>query len=175
MLPKICLIPECGNPHDSLGYCKMHAQRLRTHGDLDRGEVPVPEQFAAKYLVDDSECWIWQGKIASNGYAVFGGVGLGAHRYSYQLHNGEIPDGLQLDHLCMVKRCVNPAHLEAVTPKENIRRKDVAYGTGSAKTHCPHGHPYDEANTSRRNGRRYCKACARNRAAKTYARKLAES
>lgn len=72
-------------------------------------------------IVKGYECWYWIGARDRNGYGVFGQ--LKAHRYAYTLLVGEIPQGLGLDHLCRVRRCVNPKHLEPVTQAENNRRK----------------------------------------------------
>jgi hypothetical protein len=81
---------------------------------------------------------------------------------------GVIPDGLELDHLCCVNACVRPDHLEAVTKKENMRRRSVS------QTHCKHGHAFDDANTyrSRTHGRRSCRACNRRAVARYSARRL---
>ncbi len=88
----------------------------------------------------------------------------GAHRVAYELSVADIPDGLELDHLCRVRHCVNPSHLEPVTPHENWARGQAISILNAQKTHCPQGHAYDEANTyiSGR-GIRGCRAC--NRAA----------
>lgn len=83
-----------------------------------------------------------------------------AHRAAYQYLRGPIPDGLQLDHLCWVRRCVNPAHLEVVTARVNTLRGENPAAQNARKTHCHRGHPFDEANTYwRPDGGRDCKAC----------------
>lgn len=119
----------------------------------------LPPRMAARVTVAKSGCWLWTGALASNGY---GSVGYAArihsaHGLAYRLLVGDVPDGLQLDHLCRERRCCNPVHLEPVTPAENMRRARALI------TACPKGHVYDEANTRIRNGQRSCKECDRER------------
>ena len=92
---------------------------------------------------------------------------VNAHRACYELKRGKVPDGLVLDHLCRVRRCLNPDHLEPVTRSENVRRGDCPAAVaasnkarGAAITHCVHGHKYTKENTVRtKEGRRRCKSC----------------
>ena len=120
-------------------------------------------RFWAKVLKADG-CWYWNGYIGAKGYGYFKAKGpqpILAHRYSYELHKGPIPDGLEVDHVCRVRHCVNPQHLELVTHAENLRRGDM-FDIGSinrTKTHCPHGHEYTEANTYYDKKGRQCRAC----------------
>lgn len=128
-----------------------------------------------------SGCWIWDGQIAKNGYgriqARYGRGGQDyAHRVSYRLFVGEIPEGLELDHKCRVRCCVNPAHLEPVTSAENTRRGlggKLAAERHAARTHCANGHPRNETNTLVTVGRggytvRICRVCHRARAKAMY-------
>ena len=128
---------------------------------------PIHVRFWRKVHVTGLfDCWRWQGSTCGNGYGHIGaGPAYGkkmilTHRYAYEEAYGPIAPGLQIDHLCRNRRCVNPAHLEAVTQRENMRR-GVGISTRNAeKTHCPQGHPYTHENTfvSKR-GQRTCRLC----------------
>lgn len=126
-----------------------------------RGPVPP-------HRPDLGPCWLWTGAKNNKGYGQLGLTGRGAgsvlaHRLAYNLLVGPIPDGLQLDHLCRNRTCVNPAHLEPVTHQENLRR-GIRANQNTGKTHCPQGHPYDDENTYHlRGGGRMCKECSRIR------------
>ncbi len=114
-------------------------------------------------------CWLWGGPSNGHGYGSFFYKGrlTGAHRYSHETFIGPIPNGYDVDHLCRVRCCVNPAHLEAVTRRENILRGVSKVAQRASQTHCKNGHPFSLDNTSiTRRGSRVCKTC---RAA--YARK----
>jgi len=111
---------------------------------------PTPD-----YAPSLGPCWLWTGSLNRLGYGNgrYDGRTMSAHRAAYTLLVGPIPKGMQLDHLCRVRRCVNPAHLEPVTQSTNMLR------ARSLITHCPQGHPYDEVNTYWHRGRRNCRAC----------------
>ena len=111
-------------------------------------------------------CWLWNGQRAHDGYGIFSvGVppkryGTGAHRFAWEYTHGEIPEGMQIDHLCRVRDCVNPDHLEVVTPKVNSER---ARSFIPPVEECIRGHAYTEANTYvARDGWRSCKTCRRD-------------
>ena len=100
------------------------------------------------------------------------GTAKKAHRVSWELLVGPIPEGLELDHLCRNHGCVNPDHLEPVTHAVNVRRGRG--GTSWAqKKHCPQGHPYDDANTYLYRGRRSCRECSRQKCLRQYRRRRA--
>lgn len=123
----------------------------------------VMERFAAKVVVAASGCWEWTASHSTSGYArlAVGKKIERASRVSYELFVGRIPDGLQIDHLCRNRGCVNPAHLEPVTGTENIHRSPL---NPIHRSHCPAGHPYAGANliVQRKRGRtwqRFCREC----------------
>lgn len=126
------------------------------------------ERFWAK--VDQSAgpdgCWIWTGARTTAGYGHFTlskpRRGVYAHRFAYELLVGPIPDGLPLDHLCRNRRCVNPAHLEPVTHRENILRGTSPIPANAVKTHCDQGHEFTPENTYiYSDGGRKCRTCRR--------------
>jgi hypothetical protein len=111
-------------------------------------------------------CWLWTAYIERNGYAYFKykGERIGVHRLSYELVNGPIPAGLQIDHLCRVRHCLRPDHLEAVTTRENLMRGIGVAARNAQKTHCDRGHAFTPENTppNGRDGRgRGCRECRR--------------
>ena len=134
---------------------------------------PLMERFWEKVDIREDGCWVWTastfGGKPGNEY---GGIRLGpkaagmrlAHRVSYEFYKGPIPDGLHIDHLCRVRLCVNPDHLEAVTPKQNVLRGVSMVAANVRKTHCPYGHPYDLFNTYVYRGSRFCRPCLRVKA-----------
>lgn len=127
-------------------------QHIITTFDIDR--------FFSRFHVDSAGCWIWTGARYATGYGMFafGRKGFVAHRVAYLMCKGRYPQGLDLDHLCRVRPCCNPDHLEPVTRQENLRRSPLC---PASRTHCPHGHEYDDANTYIYEGRRFCRACRR--------------
>lgn len=127
-------------------------------------------RFEAKIEKTDT-CWLWAASCRPNGYGQFwdGERLVSAHRFSYEAYVGPIPEGLTIDHLCRVRRCVNPAHLEAVTRAENARRSDSPPALNARKIHCVHGHEFTEENTYvASDGSRSCRACLQSDERKFY-------
>lgn len=189
MTKSLCKIEGCDKPHYGRGMCSMHYQRWRLANlELISGAQSLEERFWSK-VNKTNTCWLWAGSAASNGYGRFN-VGKKypmAHRFAYEMLVGPIPDELTIDHLChtndptcqggkvcLHRRCVNPAHLEPVTQKENLRRGLSPSAKNSAKTHCVRGHEFTADNTSIFNGRRSCKTCNRAKALGLYYRRKSQ-
>lgn len=134
-------------------------------------KTPTLERLTKKIIFNSKGCWEWIGCVNYRGYGVFKVEQKSqlVHRVSYQLLKGIIPNGLELDHLCRNRICINPHHLEAVTHKENLRRGlngFIGALKQRLKTHCPKGHEYTKENTrihiSKKNQKsRLCKTCDR--------------
>lgn len=152
----------------------MHYDRWRKNGDPLVAKTLWHDdagRFWQKVIKDGPDgCWDWTGQKTA-GYGRLSAQGRGrpgqkthlAHRFAYKLLVGPVPAGLQLDHLCKNRSCVNPAHLEPVTPQENVLRTEGPPALNARKTHCPRGHPYSEENTWFKKSGRTCKTCARDR------------
>ncbi len=117
-------------------------------------------------------CWTWQAQLNEGGYGRFfnGHEQIPAHRFAYELLVGPIPEGLEPDHLCRNRDCVNPYHLEVVDHRTNVLRGQGIAARNAIKTHCPKGHPYDEQNTYLRPDRRgrMCYVCQDERNHRRY-------
>ena len=136
----------------------------------------LPQRVLSKLKLSSSGCWLWTSNIINSGY---GTLTTGSrrdcsrrteliHRFVYEQLVGKIPPGMQIDHICEIKHCVNPKHLRLVTHRFNTLRSDTISGLNSRKTHCPRGHSYD---LIKNNGQRSCSICHRNEERERAARK----
>lgn len=163
-----CSVAGCERPVKTAGMCNMHYLRrwsgrplmapARIYGDDER-------RFWSKVNKTET-CWLWTGGRGGHGYGSFetreNGKRRtwGAHRWLYERVVGPVPDGLELDHLCRVRHCVRPDHLEAVTSRENVLRGVAPSAVNARRTHCIHGHQFTADNIYVAKGRwRQCRTC----------------
>lgn len=174
-----CSIAGCDRMHWAKGYCRLHYRRWHDTGDpmviqKKGANLPAPgdpvKRFWSKVDKGGPQgCWLWTAGVSPNtGYGNFwleSGT-VSAHRYSWELANGAVPDGLHLDHICRTRACVRPDHIEPVTMQTNILRGVSPAALNARKTHCIRGHEFTETNTYRPPGRpdsRFCRECIRIR------------
>lgn len=177
MAKRTCSIGGCEREARARGWCLLHYDRWRRTGSTDRKRVPVPSEARFWAKVDKTGpggCWLWTSTTVPAGYGTFIGEGPAfgsryVHRIAYRLLVGDIPAGLQLDHLCRVRSCCNPDHLEPVTASENHRRAPQPVGLTAqsermaAATHCKRGHAFSPENTVVHRGWRQCRTCINDR------------
>lgn len=129
------------------------------------GQVSLVERLWRNIRQDPSGCWIWTGRVGTHGYGEIQAEGRRwtVPRLMYSLLVEPLAPEQQPDHRCRVRSCVNPAHLEPVTLRENVLRGNSPAAVNARKTHCPQGHLYNEGNTYRRpgTGHRQCRECMR--------------
>jgi len=142
---KVCAVAGCENLVNARGLCQAHQRRLELYGDplvSIRGHAPPEERFWRR-VDKGGDCWLWTGSRNAAGYGRFqlagrGGKYVGPHRFSYEMVNGPVPDGMVVMHSCDNPSCVNPAHLSVGTHKDNTAdmiakgRKSSAAPKGSA-------------------------------------------
>lgn len=175
--PIIKVCPYCKREfvarHRRSKYCSRSCQARGIRVEFP--PTPVLERYTVQDRGYSSPCWIFNRSGKCNrGYNQImlpdGSQPL-AHRYFYEQLVGSIPEGLTLDHLCRIRNCVNPAHLEPVTRGENTLRGDTITGNNRRKTQCKRGHAFTPENTRiTPQGTRCCRACARERRKRESAR-----
>lgn len=146
----------CGSP------CVRKGGRCRECFRRSGYNANKMEDALDRFVIADSGCWEWVGNInpvTGYGRFPFNGHNLQAHRVIYELLVGPIPKGLEPDHLCRNRKCVNPSDLEPVTRLVNLLRGDTVVAKHVAKTHCPKGHEYNEVNTYWHHRMRHCRVC----------------
>ena len=127
--------------------------------DLESKYIPEP----------NTGCWLWLTTLDRDGYGKinYRKRTLRAHRFIYERLRGPIPSNLELDHMCRVRCCVNPDHLEPVAGRENLRRGNSPSSAAARQTHCIHGHEFNFENTRIGNNYkgsfRQCRACETQR------------
>lgn len=141
-----CQVEGCDRLGSNRGWCDEHHD----------------VRFMRYVIKAPSGHWIWVGARhgGGSGYGLFNlGRPQTAHRAAWQLFRGPIPEGYHVDHLCRLRICVNPLHLEPVTQRVNNLRGWSVMAHNAEKTHCVNGHPFDEANTLRWGAGRRCRTC----------------
>lgn len=160
---RYCSVPECGKAHNARGLCHTHYVSAHRSGELP---ARTDRAYTWEALIErgrwDGECLRWCGPRNANGYGrvSWKGTSFQVHRLAYTLRVGDIPEGLEVDHVldrgCLHRDCFNPDHLEPVTSAENVRRQ-ARHATGI----CPYGHPLSPRNDG--TGQRVCVECRRVR------------
>lgn len=176
-----CAVEGCDRKHHALGMCQLHHKRWWTNGSLEPiiRFPPAPERLAAGLVERPSGCIEWTGLLHPAGYGRLwvNGKLTYTHRFAWELVNGPIPAGMLIRHLvCDNPPCCNVAHLALGTDADNMADK-IAKGRQGihpqrTKTHCKHGHLFDEANTYvDKHGYRSCRTCSRAADIRSYNRR----
>ena len=156
------------------GHGQIAGQPRRYARGHNRPPLPLMPRVSANTDVDEGGCWLWKKSTFASGYGQIrvNNQNRLLHRAVYEELVGELPEGVQLHHVCGVRRCCNPAHLLPVTAAQHMLLDDIPARRNALKTHCPHGHAYDTENTYRaKNGQRKCRACQRERGRRKAGRK----
>ena len=171
-----CKTKSCGCLRTEVARMEFDSLENRFWSKVDKNG-PVSD-----YRPDLGKCWIWTASVNAKGYGIMG-VNIGStmvHRISWSIHGYDIQKGEQIDHLCRVRCCVNPNHLEVVSPKVNSNRGYGPTAKNARKTHCPKGHPYSGENLylyvgGKHKGNRQCRICGRERQREYQKRKRANA
>lgn len=161
-----CRWVDCDGKVLARHMCIVHYSRVQRAGKLaDYDGIRSDPQARFWLKVNKTAgCWLWLAQVTAEGYGHFklDGRMRRAHRLSYEWLRESIPEGLHLDHLCRVRHCVNPWHLEAVAPKVNTLRGVGAAALAARQTHCVNGHEFSPENTKiATTGQRVCRECRR--------------
>lgn len=162
----LCRTEDCKRPASRRGLCTTHYFRQYERGTLDLQPRRTPEERFWAMVTKTEDCWLYTGNSDGRGYGKFEiqrrsydgtrpAVTMMAHRYAYTLLVGPILEDLELDHLCEVKLCVRPDHLDPITRAEHQRR------TYMRRTHCNRGHALTSENVRMRGTVRVCRECER--------------
>lgn len=156
-----CKREGCSDPSLTRGMCRKHYRTALATGEIAR--LTQESRFFARVVAAPGGCWQWVGALNPAGYGASNLKDCAslAHRYSYELAKGKIPDFMHLDHLCRNRACVNPDHLEPVTNQENVNR---GLASRDLVDRCGYGHDRAEHSYWAPGRRAWeCRACAHNR------------
>jgi hypothetical protein len=186
-VPRICLM--CGSTFQAertrvrqgyAKYCGLECARLALRDQNARRQRTAQERLAAWSMPEpNSGCELWFGSLSNTGYGLLKHVGpekrtVLAHRASYEVAVGPIPDGYEIDHLCRVRSCINPRHLEAVPHRVNVLRGRAPTVVAARTGCCTRGHALTSENAIvRKDGSRECRICRYAAARKRYAQRRA--
>ena len=160
---RTCAVDGCGRTPIGWDFCARHYRNWRFTRDPLTPPIPWQARFMTKIgHLDGSDCWMWLGALnPETGYGYFnqeGTIRL-AHQVAYELGHGPMPAGLEPDHTCVNRPCVNWDHLEAVTHRENVLRSNSPAALQARSEVCPNDHHYTPANTLIIDGNRRCAIC----------------
>ncbi len=167
MSARRCSVAHCDREVRARGLCASHLNQVyRGHAVAPFArDLPFSEWLEQRVTREpNSGCWLWLGSVTPKGYALASlrNRSFQVHRRAFEELRGPIGDGsLVIDHLCRVRSCVNPLHMEPVSNRENILRGVASAAVNARKTHCKHGHEFTEENTRTRPDGRECITCKR--------------
>lgn len=161
---RICDHQDCEGGVSAKGLCAYHYRKQWA----SRRAAPDPSRVAGRFwskVAKTGTCWLWTASQYRDGYGIFydGITSVRAHRFAYEQTRGPIPEGLVIDHLCRVRHCVNPDHMEPVTNKVNVLRGESQIADLARRSHCVNNHEFTVENTYRppHGYGRMCRTCRR--------------